>query len=74
MKTVLIISYSPLHRDPRILRQIKALKQEYKIVTIGYTQIIDDSIIYYQIRLPKKKSLYQKIQLLLALLVKSNVF
>ena len=36
-KNILIISYSPLHRDPRILRQIQALKDDYKIQTVGWT-------------------------------------
>lgn len=37
MKTILIISYSPLHRDPRIQRQIHALKGSYNLQAIGYT-------------------------------------
>jgi hypothetical protein len=47
MKTVLIISYSPLHRDPRILRQVQALKDDYKIFTIGDTPVLDCDIIHY---------------------------
>ena len=74
MKTVLIISYSPLHRDPRILRQIKALKQDYKILTIGYTQVNDDSIIHYSVNkyIGKRSTLIQKIKLLLSILIKYN--
>jgi len=47
MKTVLIISYSPLHRDPRILRQIQALKNDYRIMTIGDTPSANNDIIHY---------------------------
>jgi hypothetical protein len=47
MKTVLIISYSPLHTDPRIQRQIKALVDKYKIITIGNESAKDDRIIHY---------------------------
>ena len=74
MKTILIISYSPLHSDPRILRQIKALKQGYKIATIGYTQIKDDSIIYYSIKMPERKSFTKKAFLLLSLLFNYKVY
>ena len=61
MKTVLIISYSPLHTDPRIIRQIQALKQDYKIATIGYTQIKDNFIIYYPVKKPDKNSFIKKL-------------
>lgn len=37
MKTVLIISYSPLDRDPRVRRQIEALKDDYKVIAAGNT-------------------------------------
>ena len=46
-KKILIISYSPLHRDPRILRQVQALKNEYNISTIGDTPIVDSNIHHY---------------------------
>jgi len=64
MKNILIISFSPLHRDPRVLRQIQALKQDYKITTIGYTPVEDDSVVYYPAKMPAKKSFSQKIYLL----------
>lgn len=34
---LLILSYSPLHSDPRILRQIEALKDLFSITACGYT-------------------------------------
>lgn len=36
-KNLLILSLSPLHKDPRVLRQINWLKDEYKITTVGLT-------------------------------------
>ena len=46
MKNVLILSFSDLHRDPRVLRQIKVLKKlgGYNITTIGYTAPLEDNV------------------------------
>lgn len=37
MKKVLIISYGPIHSDPRIIRQVAALKNHYEVTTAGFT-------------------------------------
>lgn len=37
-RNVLVICFSELHKDPRVLRQVEALKGEYNITTGGYTQ------------------------------------
>ncbi|MEQ8535498.1 MAG: hypothetical protein RIB86_26805, partial [Imperialibacter sp.] len=37
-KNLLIISYSPLDRDPRVLQQIDTLGEEFRIVTAGLTR------------------------------------
>jgi hypothetical protein len=36
-KKVLIVCFNHLHRDPRILRQIAWLKDDYEITTLGYS-------------------------------------
>jgi hypothetical protein len=36
-RTILIICFNTLHNDPRILRQIKALKDEFNIIAAGYS-------------------------------------
>ena len=36
-KRILILSDSPLHRDPRVLVQIEALKESYDILCVGRT-------------------------------------
>lgn len=36
-QSVLIICFSNLHKDPRVLRQVAALKDHYRIITAGYT-------------------------------------
>jgi glycosyltransferase involved in cell wall biosynthesis len=68
MKNILIVTYLPLHKEPRVLRQIQALKRYYKIATIGYTRINDDDIIYYPIKISARRSLFQKMCLLPSLL------
>ena len=35
--TVLVLSFSPLHRDPRVQRQILFLKNEFEVTAAGYT-------------------------------------
>jgi len=74
MKTILIISYSSLHTDPRILRQVQALKNDYKIATIGLTRIKDDSILFYPFKSSHKKSLSQKLLYLLPLLFNKLIY
>jgi len=74
MKTVLIISYSQLYTDPRILRQIQAIRQDYIIATIGYAQIKDDTIIFYPVNKPERKSFCRKIYLLLCLLLSYKTY
>ena len=56
MKSICIISFSPLHRDPRVRRQVQTLKGKYKITCAGFTDI-DDSNIYFWpiILLPQNK-------------------
>lgn len=36
MKKILVISFSDLGRDPRVRRQLHALKDEYKLTAVGY--------------------------------------
>ena len=37
MKKILILTNRPLHRGPRIIREIEALKNDYKIIAFGTT-------------------------------------
>ena len=56
MKSICIISFSPLHRDPRVRRQVQTLKGKYKITCAGYTDIGDSNVYFLPITLsPKNK-------------------
>jgi len=57
MKTILIISYSQLHKDPRILRQIQALNNDYKIITAGYTPANIFNLQHYDINILAKENI-----------------
>ena len=62
-KNILIISYSPLHRDPRILRQIHALKNDYNIQTIGYTNPCVEGVDFFEVSLtPVCDTFFKKCQ------------
>jgi len=61
-KTVLILSYTPLYHDPRVLRQISALKDTFNIITVGLSPIKDDSIRFYQIYSVPPFSLKRKLK------------
>ena len=42
--TILILSASPLHRDPRVLTQIRALREEYDLVCMGLGRLDDKRV------------------------------
>jgi len=54
MKTVLILSFSNLGRDPRVYRQIKALSEHYRVITAGYGEPGLDSVDFIPITRIKK--------------------
>jgi len=61
-KRVLIISYGPLAADPRIKRQVKALKDLFSITTLAYSAMNDDEIIFEQIYTLPPFSLSRKLK------------
>lgn len=64
-KKILILAYSPLISDPRIQRQINALKADFIIETSGFSNCGDETIPFYQIYTPPPFSLKRKIKRLL---------
>jgi glycosyltransferase involved in cell wall biosynthesis len=48
-KSVLLLSFSPLRRDPRVLRQLKILREEYSVSTCGFGPAPDAVEEHYEI-------------------------
>ena len=49
MAKVLIVAFSNLAKDPRVMRHIAALKEEHEILTIGYGEIPSHVSNHYQL-------------------------
>lgn len=49
MKKILVISFSPLHRDPRVYRQIKILHDQYEITAAGFTKPLLEKVKWWAI-------------------------
>lgn len=58
-KNILIICYSYLHKDPRVLRQVEALKYQNNLYTIGLSPV--DNTIPNLLHIYKKNSFLFKI-------------
>lgn len=61
-KKILILSYSHLRSDPRIQRQINALKNDFIIETVAYSDCGDPAIPFHKIYSPPTFSLIRKIK------------
>ena len=61
MKNVFIISFSPLHRDPRVKRQVKTLIGNYKITCAGYSDIDEPEVVFWPIRLSVRSN-YKRLR------------
>ena len=50
MKKILVISFSKIHQDGRVLRQIKSLSKNYNFVTaIGYSNPNIDQVEFWEV-------------------------
>lgn len=50
-KTVLLVSFSPLRRDPRVLRQLRLLRGDYRVSTCGFGSAPDGVEEHFEIPL-----------------------
>ena len=60
-KRILIVSFSPIASDPRVLRQINELQGPYDVTVAGFGQFKQDDVTY--IELPQeRRNLYEKFR------------
>lgn len=69
---VLILSFSNLHSDPRILRQYEALKNTSHVSTCANTPFADKNIPFYPISQPLPYSLPRKFKRLFQFTIKNH--
>ncbi len=69
-KRILILSFSPIARDPRVMRQIMLLNEKYELHVAGYgprPNIFKGT--YYEIDAPVRYSFFKKIWIALQLML-----
>jgi len=60
-KRILIVSFSPIASDPRVLRQINELQGPYDVTVAGFGQFKQDDVTYFE--LPReRRNLYEKFR------------
>jgi Glycosyltransferase Family 4 len=47
--TVLVLSFSPIRRDARVLKQVRLLEENYRVVTCGYESAPSDAVEHLEI-------------------------
>lgn len=52
MKSVLIISFSVIHSDPRVMRQVRLLESLYKVTVVGFGPAPEADIEFIEIKKP----------------------
>ena len=66
-KKILIISFSQIDRDPRVLRQIKILKESYQLFVIGFGDKPEgDNVNYYTFK--KNNPILERVKKLICLM------
>ena len=60
MKTIIIISFSDLFRDPRVNRQIRFLKDKYVVIAVGFVNPNIDGVEFINIS-PQSTNLFLRI-------------
>ncbi|WP_309128020.1 glycosyltransferase family 1 protein [Microbacterium sp.] len=49
---LLILSYSPISRDARVLRQVKLFSERFDVTTLGFGEAVDGVAAHYEITVP----------------------
>ncbi|WP_186510750.1 glycosyltransferase [Caenimonas sedimenti] len=63
-RRVLVVSFSPLHRDPRVQRQLAALQGGFQLTTAGFTPPHPEAEGHVPLRRPAANVLHQAMQAL----------
>jgi len=63
MKRILIISFSPINRDPRVMRQIRLLENSYELIVAGFGEQPDANVEYIEITEPKRDLVRKALKL-----------
>ena len=58
MRNVLIISFSPVSKDPRVRRQIEYYSKNNKVSVIGFSNPNINGINFYEIEQERKNWIY----------------
>jgi hypothetical protein len=69
MKTIVIISFSDLATDPRVNRQIRFLREKYRVIAAGWADPMVENVQFIPIK--KTKSMFFNILISLQLLFRS---
>lgn len=69
MKNILIISFSPLHRDPRVRRQVKTLMGNYNITCAGFTDIDEKNVEFWPIKI-SPTNVYKRFRAMIFLITR----
>lgn len=67
MAEVLILSFSLIASDPRVIRQVRALKPLYNVTVVGYGSYKEEGVSFIEIEKPTwttKRKVFQRIGLL----------
>ncbi len=71
---ILLISYSPINRDPRVLRQIELLKHSNDLLVAGYGNFEGSGVMFVsldnQLRV-YRKNILEKLKTLIRLLLRN---
>ena len=74
MKKILILSFSPIKSDPRVMRQILALYKKYSLTVVGFGLKPDGNIEFFDVSSPASNFLSKLVKIILLLLKKYELY
>ena len=74
MKKILILSFSPIKSDPRVMRQILASYKKYSLTVVGFGLKPDGNIEFFDVSSPASNFLSKLVKIILLLLKKYELY